>query len=738
MRRPAGGAGSLGLRPQCLRSASPAPPRPPRRGPQRLQNGGRTEPRARQPHSTAGLGARSSGRPWRRWVARAASQGGGQGQGELSVTTVEEAGPGGSSRWDGRPSVSKGHRGSSPTRGSLGLPQPATCGPALHPAGRGPLTMGGCFSKPKPVELKIEVVLPEKERGKEELSASGKGSPRAYQGNGTARHFHAEERLAAPHPYPSTQDCVEAAVCHIKDLENGQMREVELGWGKVLLVKDNGELHALGHKCPHYGAPLVKGVLSRGHVRCPWHGACFNISTGDLEDFPGLDSLHKFQVKIEKEKVYVRASKQALQLQRRTKVMATCISPSAGHSGSTNVLIVGAGAAGLVCAETLRQEGFSDRIVLCTLDRHLPYDRPKLSKSLDAQPEQLALRPKEFFRAHGIEVLTEAQVVTVDVRNKKAVFKDGFKLEYSKLLLAPGSSPKTLSCKGKDVENVFTIRTPEDANRVVRLARGRNAVVVGAGFLGMEVAAYLTEKAHSVSVVELEETPFRRLLGERVGRALMKMFENNWVKFYMQTEVSELRAQEGKLKEVVLKSSKVVRADVCVVGIGAVPATGFLRQSGIGLDSRGFIPVNKMMQTNIPGVFAAGDAVTFPLAWRNNRKVNIPHWQMAHAQGRVAAQNMLAQEAEISTVPYLWTSMFGKSLRYAGYGEGFDDVIIQGDLDELKFVAFYTKGDEVTSVASMNYDPIVSKVAEVLASGRTIRKREVETGDMSWLTGKGS
>lgn len=605
--------------------------------------------------------------------------------------------------------------------------------------------MGGCFSKPKPVELKIEVVLPEKERGKEELSASGKGSPRAYQGNGTARHFHSEERLPAPHPYPGAQDCVEAAVCHVKDLENGQMREVELGWGKVLLVKDNGEFHALGHKCPHYGAPLVKGVLSRGRVRCPWHGACFNISTGDLEDFPGLDSLHKFQVKIEKEKVYVRASKQALQLQRRTKVMAKCISPSAGHSGSTNVLIVGAGAAGLVCAETLRQEGFSDRIVLCTLDRHLPYDRPKLSKSLDAQPEQLALRPKEFFRAYGIEVLTEAQVVTVDVRNKKVVFKDGFKLEYSKLLLAPGSSPKTLSCKGKEVENVFTIRTPEDANRVVRLARGRNTVVVGAGFLGMEVAAYLTEKAHSVSVVELEETPFRRFLGERVGRALMKMFENNRVKFYMQTEVSELRAQEGKLKEVVLKSSKVVRADVCVVGIGAVPSTGFLRQSGISLDSRGFIPVNKMMQTNVPGVFAAGDAVTFPLAWRNNRKVNIPHWQMAHAQGRVAAQNMLAQEAEICTVPYLWTAMFGKSLRYAGYGEGFDDVIIQGDLEELKFVAFYTKGDEVIAVASMNYDPIVSKVAEVLASGRAIRKREVElfllhskTGDMSWLTGKGS
>uniref|UniRef100_A0A8C9FVQ4 FAD/NAD(P)-binding domain-containing protein n=1 Tax=Pavo cristatus TaxID=9049 RepID=A0A8C9FVQ4_PAVCR len=127
--------------------------------------------------------------------------------------------------------------------------------------------------------------------------------------------------------------------------------------------------------------------------------------------------------------------------------------------------------------------------------------------------------------------------------------------------------PKALSCKGKEVENVFNIRTPEDANRVVKLATSKNVVIVGASFLGMEVAAYLTERAHSVSVVELEEVPFKKFFGERVGRAVMKMFESHRVKFYMQTEVSELREQEGKLKEVVLKSGKVLRADVCVVGI---------------------------------------------------------------------------------------------------------------------------------------------------------------------------
>ncbi|KAK2523090.1 Aifm3 [Columba guinea] len=573
------------------------------------------------------------------------------------------------------------------------------------------------------VEVKIEVVIPEKERSKEEMSPNGKASPLIYKVNGTARHYHLEEHPIASNPYHNPKDVVEASVCHVKDLENGQMREVDLGCGKALLIKEGGEFHAVGHKCPHYGAPLVKAATK----------ACGGDSWR-LQPQALLQS----KVKIEKEKVYIRASKQALQIQRRTKMMAKCISLSNYNLSSTNVLIIGAGAAGLVCAETLRQEGFSDRIVMCTMDRHLPYDRPKLSKSMDSHPEQIALRPKEFFRTYDIEVLTEMQVAAMDIKNKTAVFKDGFKMEYNKLLIATGNTPKALSCKGKEVENVFNIRTPEDANRVVKLATSKNVVVVGASFLGMEVAAYLTERAHSVSVVELEEVPFKKFFGERVGRAVMKMFESNRVKFYMQTEVSELREQEGKLKEVVLKSGKVLRADVCVVGVGAVPATGFLKQSGINIDSKGFIVVNKMMQTNIPGVFAAGDAVTFPLALRNNKKVNVPHWQMAHMHGRVAALNMLAHGVEISTVPYLWTAMFGKSIRYAGHGEGFDDVVIQGDLDELKFVAFYTKSDEVVAVASMNYDPIVSKVAEVLAAGRTIRKRDVETGDMSWLTGKGS
>ncbi|KAJ8286042.1 hypothetical protein GJAV_G00033900 [Gymnothorax javanicus] len=582
------------------------------------------------------------------------------------------------------------------------------------------------------------------------MSPNGKLSPLSEcRPNGALGHCSDEDSSAMQYPYHKPRDYVEASVCHVKDLENGQMREVDLGAGRALLIKEHGEFCAIGHKCPHYGAPLVKGVLSKGHVRCPWHGACFNIATGDIEDFPGLDSLPTFQVRVEKEKVIIRANKQgrirtigdlksALQSQKRTKAMSRCSAVINSSTGFSHVLIIGAGPAGLVCAETLRQEGFTDRIVMCTMEKHLPYDRPKLSKSLESTAELLRLRPAEFFQTHNIELLMEKEVVSVDVRTKTVMFQDGLKMEYKKLLIATGSTPKPLNYKGKDIENVFYLRTPEDANSIARLASNKNAVIVGTSFIGMEVAAALTDKAHSVSVIGIEAIPFRKSLGEKVGKTIMKMFENNRVKFYMQNEVSEMRGHHGQLKEVVLKSGKVLRADVCVIGTGSSPATSFLRQSGIHVDSKGFIPVSKTMQTNTEGVFAGGDVVMFPLSGRSSKKGNVSHWQMAHVQGRVAALNMMGMTTEIKTVPYFWTAMFGKTIRYAGYGEGFDDVIIQGDLDELKFVAFYTKSEEVIAVASMNYDPIVSRVAEVFGSGKTIKKRDVETGDMSWLIEKGT
>uniref|UniRef100_A0A8C2Z320 AIF family member 3 n=1 Tax=Cyclopterus lumpus TaxID=8103 RepID=A0A8C2Z320_CYCLU len=560
------------------------------------------------------------------------------------------------------------------------------------------------------VEVKVELSLLEKEKEVDGLSPNGKASPLAdSRPNGALGHGSDDDSTPLP-LYHKPRDYVEASVCHVKDLENGQMREVDLGSGRALLIKEHGEFSAMAHKCPHYGAPLVKGVLSKGHVRCPWHGACFNIATGDLEDFPGLDSLPTFQVTFP----------------------AAAASFTVSLSTSSFMVNVCEGPAGLVCAETLRQEGFTDRIVMCTMDRHPPYDRPKLSKSLDSTAEQLRLRSMDFLQDHDIELLTEKEVraVAIDVKTRSVTFEDGLRMEYRKLFIATGSKHKPMVYKGKDVRNVFHLRTPEDANSIARLANNKNAVIVGTSYVGMEVAAALTDKAHSVSVIGIESVPFKKALGEKVGKAIMKLFEVNRVKFYMLNEVSEMIEKQ---RAVMLSSTTLS----CLT-IGSIPATGFLKQSGIHMDSRGFITVNKMMQTNADGVFAGGDVVVFPFLPRNNKKVNIPHWQMAHVHGRVAALSMMGRAADIKTVPYFWSAMFGKTIRYAGYGDGFDDVIIQGDLDELRFVAFYTRSEEVVAVASMNYDPIVSRVAEVLGSGKTIKKRDVETGDISWLNDKGS
>nr|XP_006006157.2 PREDICTED: apoptosis-inducing factor 3-like isoform X3 [Latimeria chalumnae] len=212
----------------------------------------------------------------------------------------------------------------------------------------------------------------------------------------------------------------------------------------------------------------------------------------------------------------------------------------------------------------------------------------------------------------------------------------------------------------------------------------------------MEVAAYLSDKASSASVVGNSEIPFQQTLGPKIGKAMMKMLEDQRVKFYMKDSIIELRGEAGKVKEAVLKSGAVLPVDVLVCGIGVRAASGFLRDSGINLDSKGAVLVDKFMQTNVPGVFAAGDVTSFPLWYWTDQRVSIGHWQLAQMHGHVAALNMLKRPMEMRSVPFFWTSLLGKSLRYAGYGEGFSEVLLKGKVEDLKFVAFYIKSDDMT------------------------------------------
>ncbi|XP_025093063.1 apoptosis-inducing factor 3-like isoform X2 [Pomacea canaliculata] len=521
---------------------------------------------------------------------------------------------------------------------------------------------------------------------------------------------------------------VETVVCKVNDIGEGDAKEVQIGEHTALLVKENGNLYAVGNKCTHYGAPLSKGAYCNGVVRCPWHGACFNVKTGDIEDYPGLDSLPKFKVEVRSDEVVVTANPEDLKTSKRLKSMCR-LDPR----NKNTFVLVGGGAATATCAETLRQEGFTGRILVITKENNLPYDRPKLSKAMSSSAEAIALRKKEFYDEYGIEFTLGAEVTGVNTAKKKVTISDGSTISYNALLLATGGRPRTMTIPGQDLKNICVLRTPEDANYIAANSEGKNVVIIGSSFIGLEVAAFVHDKASSVSVVGTSRLPLQHIFGEQIGFIFKQMHEDKGVKFYFERGIKEFRGEDGHVTHAVLSDDTTLAADLCVLGIGVVPATDFLKDSSIKMTDRGFVTVDKYMKTNQSGVFAAGDIVEFPLFLNSNQQSNVQHWQMAHQHGRIAALNMLNKKVEIHSVPFFWTVMYGKSVRYTGYGHGYDDIVVHGDLSAPQFAAFYTKGDKVVAVASLAFDPIVSQAASLMEKGDTILKSEIQNDPKSWV-----
>ncbi|XP_030009369.1 apoptosis-inducing factor 3-like [Sphaeramia orbicularis] len=536
-----------------------------------------------------------------------------------------------------------------------------------------------------------------------------------------------------PHQDPDsdpedTSDELTELVCLESDLKDGQMMEVEVGRHSVLLTRFEGKFNAFGNLCTHYGAPLSKGFISGQRVRCPWHGSCFNLITGDLEEYPGMDCLPCHKVKILNSKVYVSINKKTIRQQKRLKHMGRA-EPGVTHT----ILLLGGGAASLSCAETLRQENYNGRIIMVSRDDLLPYDKTRLSKVMNVESSSIMLRTKEFYQQYDIEVWLKKEALSVDTDMKTVTFDDGLVQKYDQLLISTGCRAKGLDIPGMQLGNVFMLETPENARQIHAASVGHKVVLVGSSFVGMEIGSYLIGKASSITIIGSSEQPYQNTLGPEIGKITMKMLSDKNVKFYMNDNVTEVRHENGKVKEVVLKSGKVVPAQVLIVGIGIIPNSEFLRGTKIQMDSKNFVPVDKHMQTNVPGVFCGGDLSTFPLAMAKDHRVNIGHWQMAQTHGRIAALNMLGKQTELNTVPFYWTVLLGKTVRYTGYGEGYTEIVMKGKPEEKKFLALYIKNDQVIAAVSLNFDPAVSAVAERLVTGKVITKKEAQSDDLSWL-----
>ncbi len=485
-------------------------------------------------------------------------------------------------------------------------------------------------------------------------------------------------------------------------------------------------------------SPLVKGVITpEGRIVCPWHGACFNACTGDIEDAPGLNNLSSYQVEQEGDKLFVTAPTEADALKATREPGAKNEIKIESDPKEKGILIVGGGAGGGIAVEALRESGYKGPIRVLTSESHLPVDRTKLSKGLIGDPNKVALRSAEFYKKLGVEFTLGKQVTKVDFEKDQVEVEGGETVSYDQIILATGGSPVRLPLKGADLGNITVLRQVNHAAEISKnLGTGDgpkpNIVVIGSSFIGLEAAGAAAAKAN-VSVVGMDKVPFEKILGADIGAALRKNHEKNGVKFYLPAELShfEPKADNDKVVgSVELKDGTSIPADFVILGVGVKPQTSFL-EGTLQLEKDGSVKVDehlKIEQIAKGNAYAIGDIATYKDI-SVNQYTRIEHWNVASNHARAVAHNIAVEPAAFDKIAIFWSAQ-GQQLRYCGTGKSkeWEDVHIVGNPDELKFIAYYSKGDEVVAVASMQNDPVVAQASELLAQKKMPSISEIKQG----------
>jgi len=529
------------------------------------------------------------------------------------------------------------------------------------------------------------------------------------------------------------------------DLKPGEKREVEVDGvegGKVLLCNVGGKTTAIGSKCTHYGGPLVKGVLTAdGRITCPWHGACFNASTGDIENAPAIDALPSFKLSEKDGAVYVSGEEQSIKGSRRKpnlRIKGVTIQTAPNE----HVVVVGAGSGGLTTVEDLRENGFTGKITLIGSEGYTPFDRTKLSKALIDDHSKIALRDEAWFRDGGISFVKD-EVASIDFEEKKLDTKAGTSYHYTKLVLATGGTPRSLPLPGfKDLENIFLLRTIPHV-KAINAAIGekkKKIVIIGSSFIGMEVANAVA-KDNDVTVIGMESVPLERIMGKEVGKVFQKSLEKNGVKFCMDAGVvkaSPSKSDPSKVGAIELKDGTSIPADLVILGTGVSPATSYLKNNkAVSLEKDGSLKTDENFSVvGLSDVYAIGDIATYPYhgPGGNGNPTRIEHWNVAQNSGRSVATHINDPRSKPKAfIPIFWSAL-GAQLRYCGNTlNGYDDIVVKGQLEEAKFAAYYTKGKTVVAVATMQTDPVMTQASELMRSGNMASKKQLQE-DIDILT----
>lgn len=462
-----------------------------------------------------------------------------------------------------------------------------------------------------------------------------------------------------------------------------------VGDDQVLLIRLGAEVLAIDAHCSHYHGPLAEGLVVDDTIRCPWHHACFALRTGEAVRPPALNALSVWQVEHEQGRIMVRRKLEApaAQLRRAAAV-------------PDRMVIVGGGAAGFAAAEVLRREGFAGSITMLSDDGAAPVDRPNLSKDYlagNAPEDWVPLRPDDFYADSGIDLRLNTAVASIDARGRSVALASGDNLPFDRLLLATGAEPVRLQIPGSDQAHVHTLRTLADSRAIIAAAAGaRRALVIGASFIGLEVAASLRARGLEVHVVAPEERPMERILGAAMGDFVRALHEQHGVIFHLKDTVAQLDGRRA-----ILKSGNVIEADFVVVGIGVRPRLALAEQAGLATD-RG-VTVDACLQTSVPGIFAAGDIARWPDP-HSGTNIRVEHWVVAQRQGQTAARNMLGQREPYQAVPFFWSQHYDVPINYVGHAESWDEIRIDGSIEGRDCLIEYRRGGRVLAVASIYRD----------------------------------
>jgi 3-phenylpropionate/trans-cinnamate dioxygenase ferredoxin reductase component len=384
-------------------------------------------------------------------------------------------------------------------------------------------------------------------------------------------------------------------------------------------------------------------------------------------------------------------------------------------------VIVGAGLAGAKAAETLRAEGFDGRVVLFGEEAELPYERPPLSKGYllgAAERESARVHEPGWYDEQDVDLRTGVRVTGLDVAAHRVELDTGEGLSYAKLLLATGASPRRISLPGAELDGVHYLRVLPDSDRLrATLSEGNHrVVVVGGGWIGLEVAAAARTYGNQVTVVEPLPTPLHTVLGSEMGQVFAGLHREHGVDVRTDVGVSGFSGS-GSVAAVQLKDGTELPADLVVVGVGAVPNTGLAEAAGLEVD-RGVV-TDAALRTSAPDVYAAGDIASafHPLYGRH---VRVEHWANALNQGPAAARSMLGQDVAYDRVPYFFTDQYDLGMEYSGLGSPDATVVCRGDVEGREFIAFWLREGTVEAGMNVNVWDVTGPIQELIRSGREV------------------